>query len=139
MKNLFVYGTLTFPEIMHALVGKNFRCAPASLKNHSVVTIDGKAYPALIKSFGKTANGLVLFDVDKESFRIIQAWEGNEYDLRKVEVIIHGTSMMTEIFCWKSPISKPAPWDRKTFEKDHLHNYILEKIPVDLASKTLRV
>ncbi len=46
--HLFTYGTLMFPEIWQAVVGKDFKTTPAHLPSHEIYRVRNAVYPGII-------------------------------------------------------------------------------------------
>ena len=77
MANLFVYGTLCFPEIVEKLTGKSFQTENAVLKGYERKRIRNADYPAIIKNENIEVEGLLLWNVDKRSLKIVSFYEGD--------------------------------------------------------------
>lgn len=133
-RNLFVYGVLTFPEIVFSLTGRNFKSEPATIRNAIVRRVEDKPYPGLLRSNGKISNGAVLFDVDDESYEIIKKWEDNGYITIEEYVETVKGAIKATIFVFTTPKLLGGDWDRNLFRKQHLNNYLNTKIPDFLKS-----
>jgi hypothetical protein len=48
MPHLFTYGTLMFPEVWQAVVGKEFQTLPAQLPNFQIFRVKDAVYPGII-------------------------------------------------------------------------------------------
>lgn len=129
MTNLFVYGTLTFPEVVFALVGKNFKSKPAQLTDYFVVSLSGLACPGLIAQKGSVAKGLVLVDVDKKSLQAIDDWEHEGYVTKQVSVLCEGKKIIATAYVWIHPIDKITSWDKDKFRNHSLDRYLEIEIP----------
>jgi gamma-glutamylcyclotransferase (GGCT)/AIG2-like uncharacterized protein YtfP len=46
--HLFTYGTLMFPEVWQAVVGKHFETSPAQLPGYEIFRVAGALYPGII-------------------------------------------------------------------------------------------
>ncbi|MEF2175157.1 MAG: gamma-glutamylcyclotransferase family protein [Candidatus Absconditabacteria bacterium] len=83
MTNLFVYGTLMYPEIVFALTGKYFRSQEAILSNYKRYAIRygniTSPYPGIIPFNNSLVHGNILFDVDEYSLQILDFFEDSEY------------------------------------------------------------
>lgn len=128
---LFVYGTLTFPSIVKALTGRSYLMQTATLSNYFINSLDQKPYPGLTASHSESASGYILVNVDRSAFKILDAWEGDEY--RKVSVTAHTSSgsVKTLAYVWDGPLKQltAQPWDRNEFTRLHLAWYLKNKIP----------
>jgi hypothetical protein len=72
----------------------------------------------------------VLKDVDEESFRIIKAWENDDYELIQVEPV-NGNLGTCYTYLWKADILD-KPWDNNYFRINHLQWYLAVDIPAFL-------
>lgn len=132
-QTLFVYGTLTFPEIVEALTGKKFVSEQASLPGYSVRQIIDKPYPGMVADKNDIAIGQLLYDVDQKSLDIINEWEDVGY--KRVQVIancVSGTQQAIT-YVWDHSASKEK-WDKDHFRKQYLDEYISNYIPEFNAS-----
>jgi len=125
---LFVYGTLTFPEIVQALTGKHFRSEAAVLEGYSVRKLADWPYPGLVPSAGEVTHGLVLYDVDEASFQIIEAWEANGYQPEQVTVAVGDKPVEASTYRWLREV-EPEIWDRGFFKERFLKDYVDRVIP----------
>ncbi len=80
--HLFVYGLLTFPDIVSAITGKTFEAAPAVLPGYrryglSKSPIDTPV-PILLAETGYRQSGQLLFDVDAASMAKLDFFEDLE-------------------------------------------------------------
>ncbi len=142
MINLFVYGTLMFPEVVKALTDKEFLAKEASLKRYSRYRANGPEgldpYPAIIEEKNGIVNGKILFDVDPRSLKIFDFFEMFEdHRYRKIKVVVDVDGKQTEafVYVWTEENRKYLTdlWDPERFRKDGLKNF-LKTIPEVLAA-----
>ena len=90
IEGLFVYGTLMFPEVISALLGSSdvlTRAIPCTLSGFQRVSLEGRAYPGLLKlDEHAEVLGLLIPILKPEDWIILDDYEGEEYDL--VDVIV---------------------------------------------------
>ena len=102
--NLFVYGTLQNPDKVKALTGKTFQRKSALLRGYRkyiVLCADGEGgYPAILKDDEHVVPGYILFDVDRESMKKFDTYEGPEYYLSKVSVECGETVFKAYTYVW---------------------------------------
>lgn len=86
--NIFAYGTLINRTYLKAICGKTFPFKNAVLKNFKRYASD-TGYPYVIPKENAEVEGVIYFDVDKESLEKIDKYEseGNLYYRTLVEVI----------------------------------------------------
>ncbi len=78
--NLFAYGTLMWPEVLAAVMGRRMESAPAVLKDHKRLRVKGQCYPAVVPSQGDSVEGALYRGLTAEEFRRLDLFEGAEYD-----------------------------------------------------------
>ena len=129
MANLFVYGTLCFPEIVEKLTGKSFRSAKAILKGFQRRSVKNADYPAIIVNSNSEVEGILLHDVDELSMKILSFYEGEDYWCEVVDVQIETDFIKANVFVWNSAINglEEYDWNQEEFVLNSLQIYI-EKI-----------
>ncbi len=130
--NLFVYGTLLYPELVYALTGKQFRTVDAILEDHQRLSIKHRSYPAVIPSKGARVNGKIIKDVDEASLAKIDFYEDKEY-LRK-HINIQNQPVQVYIYDGKIAKLKDNDWDADSFYRNHFNFYLKKIIPKVLES-----
>ncbi len=90
--NVFVYGTLISEHNQKIVTGHTFRCEQAVLKNYRKVTSKA-CFPFIIPYRGESAEGYILYDIDRESLQKMDKYEaeGDLYWRRTVEVYPEGS------------------------------------------------
>jgi len=127
--NLFVYGTLTFPEIVFGLTHKTYRYESAILPHHFVSSIEGVPYPGLVKLEDASAQGLLLYDVDTKAMEILDVWETAEYTKQLVHVQSSQGIVEATVYLWAGSDISYHSWNREVFENSFLKLYLNNKIP----------
>ncbi len=139
MVNLFVYGTLLFPEVVFALTGKKFKTKNAILLDYKRYKIFdqhiSRKYPAIIESKSSVVKGKILFDIDEESLKILDFFEDKEYEKKTVIVQSDNKTFETIVYVWKNEFKNKlkSKWSEEEFKKKHLYNYINKTIPKILS------
>ncbi len=135
MTNIFVYGTLMFPEVVFALTKKKFVMKDSVLKGYSRFRVNDpkreKKGPAIIEQKDGEVHGKILFDVDEKSIKILDRFEGASYRKRVVSVIVDGKSMEAIIYVGSNFNKKflYGDWSEEEFEQKYLHFYLKTIIP----------
>jgi gamma-glutamylcyclotransferase (GGCT)/AIG2-like uncharacterized protein YtfP len=83
--HLFVYGTLTDPERVRALTGKQFERLEATLSGFERVN-SPLGYPFILPKPGASVRGVLLLNVDPASLEQLDAYEA-EGDLYRRQVV----------------------------------------------------
>ncbi|KAJ8604384.1 hypothetical protein MRB53_041828 [Persea americana] len=85
----FFYGTLMAPSVLHRVTAKprdTFTARPAILHNHRRHRVLRCDYPAMIPAASSSVRGTFVEGLDDRDLARLDAFEGDEYVARKVEV-----------------------------------------------------
>ena len=124
-----------FPEIFKAITGTNFESFPAILLDHKrygVISKNGREqYPGMAKEEGASVEGIVLFNLDEKTLKLIDTLEGDDYNRSEVKVNVNGEMVDATAYVWQGHPEKKlsGEWDPEDFKKNHLNFYLTEKIP----------
>lgn len=135
MANVFVYGTLIFPEVVFGLTNKNFKSRTAILTGYQRFKIFdneiSRSYPAITKKPNKTVEGKILFDVDEESLKILDFFEDSDYIRKEVLVSFDNQKTTAFVYVWNPKFEDQLKlnWSSEEFKKKHLQYYVSEVIP----------
>jgi gamma-glutamylcyclotransferase (GGCT)/AIG2-like uncharacterized protein YtfP len=126
--NLFTYGSLVIPPVMHAVTGLNFQYRKASLRDYARFKLKGETYPAIIHRTGAKTDGIIYLGVDALSLKRLDEFEGELYERVSVRVEAdQGESFRAETYVIKlehSNLLSSEPWDLEEFEKNHLQEFM---------------
>jgi gamma-glutamylcyclotransferase (GGCT)/AIG2-like uncharacterized protein YtfP len=92
--HLFVYGTLTDPQRVEALTGKQFARVEATLVGFARYE-SGSGYPYILPQPGAVVHGVLLTHIDPQSLHHLDAYEaeGDLYRRQVVEVVVAGRTV----------------------------------------------
>ena len=82
---LFVYGTLTDPELLKAITGRFFQTRKAVLKGYRKID-PSYANPVLLPDPRHDVHGFVLLDVDEVSLQRLDRYEDEGHIYRRCKV-----------------------------------------------------
>lgn len=116
---LFVYGTLQFPEVLEALLGRIPDSALATARGWRAAALERRVYPGLVPADG-TATGLLLSDLSREEWRILDDFEDDRYDLRRLQLSAGGHGWA---YVWPGDEVAPENWRADEFRTHHLPAY----------------
>jgi gamma-glutamylcyclotransferase (GGCT)/AIG2-like uncharacterized protein YtfP len=135
MKQLFVYGTLMFPEIREKLTGKTFKTSPALLSGYRRTKVKDADYPAIVKNPDAEVEGILLEDVDEQTIEILSFFEGDEYKTQYVEVFSGNRKIPALTFVWatREKLLPGEDWDITEFEAGSLNLYVKKIVPETVA------
>ena len=131
MPNLFVYGSLQFPELVEKLTGEEFNSSPAILKGFQRFAVKRDDYPAIIENLDSEVHGLLLFDIDERSMEILTFYEGDEYARASVAVTCESGTYDALVFVWSQGIQllEDFDWDINLFRENSLQIYLDKVAP----------
>jgi gamma-glutamylcyclotransferase (GGCT)/AIG2-like uncharacterized protein YtfP len=118
---LFVYGTLQFPEVLHALIDRMPQHTPATVDGWRIAGLPGRDYPGLVHGESR-ANGLLITGLTDEEWRILDAFEDDWYDLREITLAAGGTA-----WCYTCPPGyevSEEDWTAADFTQAHLDGFV---------------
>lgn len=121
-EGLFVYGTLRFPDVLRALLGRVPDLTPATARGWRVAALLGRRYPGLVAEPDGRAAGLLVTGLTADEQRILDAFEGALYDLRRLPLDggRHGWA-----YVWTADADVAAhAWDPEHFAEQDLSAYV---------------
>jgi gamma-glutamylcyclotransferase (GGCT)/AIG2-like uncharacterized protein YtfP len=126
--NLFTYGSLMIPSVMHAVTGREFRAEGACLRNYARFKVKGEFYPGIIHQRVAFTDGIMYFGVDAGSLKRLDEFEGEVYERVPVQVESgQGGAVTAETYVIKPEhrdLLSSEPWDLEEFEKNHLKEFM---------------
>ena len=125
--NLFVYGSLMFPEVVKAVIGKQLLMKDAVLKGYKRYKVENGEYPAIVKDEDSSVTGK-LIEIDKNGLKVLDSFEGEEYKRETVLVEVDGKKQKAEAYIWKSNQKLSKTWSLEEFKEKHIKKFI-ESIP----------
>ncbi|MET9283992.1 gamma-glutamylcyclotransferase family protein [Nocardia beijingensis] len=117
---LFVYGTLQFPEVLTALLGRVPSLERAELTGWRAAALPRRLYPGLVAAAQGCARGCVLSGLTASEWTILDAFEDEEYDLRQVR--LDGRNAPVWTYVWTVAADR-ADWERDRFAAEHLASF----------------
>src|SRR5437867_538470 len=100
---LFVYGTLMDKSLVYQLTGKYFPTSHATLKGFRKLT-SHLGYPYILPHRNSKVEGLLIRDIDPESMKKLDRYEGRLYSRKKVLAVSGGKKFACEAY-----VGKPRP------------------------------
>ena len=136
---LFVYGTLLFPELRNKILQKEVKSVSAELFNYQVVVLRHverfSEYPVLIKSNETKVRGEILIALNDSDMDILNFYEGDEYILKEVSVLSEKEIRNVPSYMPRENFNFAfgPSWDREYFQKTFLQSYLKHVIPDTLT------
>src|SRR5215208_4628052 len=85
--NVFTYGTLMFPVVWQAVVGRSFNSIEATAAGFEVFCVRHAVFPGMTAGTGQcSVPGVVYLDVDLDSIERLDRFEDDFYERRAVLV-----------------------------------------------------
>lgn len=126
--NLFVYGSLMFPEVWEKITGLTSRGLPATLQDYAAHRIHDQSYPALIPVDGAVTRGILYTGLDAGTLRKLDDFEGGFYQRVEVSIQMEGKSRVP---AWTYRAGSPehpdilsALWDAQHFVENELRTFL---------------
>ncbi|MFF8917423.1 gamma-glutamylcyclotransferase family protein [Streptomyces sp. NPDC015032] len=117
---LFAYGTLQFDAVLEALINRIPQRISASAPGWRAASLEGRVYPGLVAAPGPSALGVLLTDLSRREWAILDAFEDNRYDLREVTLTSGGRGLA---YIWPGGEVRDEDWDAEQFRVRHLQEY----------------
>lgn len=107
--NLFAYGTLMWPDILEAVMGRRMAGRHAVLAGYTRLRVKGQHYPAAVPAPDESVEGTLYTGLTPKEFEALDRFEGREYD--RIEVDIGGTPVFVYVLAeeWRH-IADSSPW-----------------------------
>lgn len=118
---LFVYGSLTFVEVLDVLLDRVPRHRPARADGWRAAALLDRPFPGLVAAPG-SASGVLLTDLTPREQEILDAFEGPMYDRRLIG-LADGTSALAYV-CVNESLVLAENWDRAAFGTRELPAYL---------------
>lgn len=120
---LFAYGTLQDADILSSVLGRpiapgQFRAVVAP--GHAAVFYDPAPYPALIRRCNAQAPGRLLSSLSSFDVAVLDGFEGDEYERRRIDVMAGDTWIEAEAYFPTRPVpDTAAPWSLEDWTALH--------------------
>lgn len=118
---LFVYGSLQFPEVLLALIDRVPDHNPAQTHGWRITALPEQVYPGLVPG-ETTVSGYLLTGLAPEEWRVLDAFEGPLYELRRID-LLDGRHGWTYV-CNPEADILDEDWSPEEFQARHLPAFI---------------
>jgi gamma-glutamylcyclotransferase (GGCT)/AIG2-like uncharacterized protein YtfP len=124
--NLFAYGTLMWPEVLEAVIGRSLRGTPAMVRGFLRLRVKGRFYPALVDAhFHDAVEGILYRGLTEEEFRHLDRFEGEEYDRREVGIGA-GQAQVYVLSRGCRHLADSCLWRPEDVQQEHLETFCRE-------------
>lgn len=130
--NLFVYGTLLFPEIRNLIGGRNFEGQAASITGFQIFRVKDANYPGIVKTAHGVIKGQVLCDITEEEMERFDNYEGDLYLRTSNEVQLKNSPQLVAACLYEIPESlaldllSDQEWSEEWFEEFHYPEFLVQ-------------
>ena len=123
--HLAAYGTLQFPEILRALLGRVPDLEPGTIVDHEARRLPGVGFPGLVAAPGSLAPAHVIVDLSEQEWEALDAYEDDFYALVDVVVLIDG-GLEVPAVAYRVPASMATStiWTADWFAAEHLETFL---------------
>jgi gamma-glutamylcyclotransferase (GGCT)/AIG2-like uncharacterized protein YtfP len=124
---LFAYGTLMFPAIIHAVIGRIPGQRPAVIEGYRRLVVAGELFPALIANdeSDESVEGVLYDNITPEEWKRLIAFEDPFYKLESVDVHCAGREVRAVAFIL--PPALNSLLSEKVWEPDAFRESFLER------------
>jgi gamma-glutamylcyclotransferase (GGCT)/AIG2-like uncharacterized protein YtfP len=119
---LFTYGTLLFPEVLHALIERVPQNQLASASGWRVAALKNRTYPGLVAAPGEIAHGHLLTGLSADEWHLLDNFEDHKYELRQI-TLLGGQNSLAYIWVDDAEACSNT-WDVQSFALTHLPAYV---------------
>lgn len=120
--SLFTYGTLLFPEVLRALIGRVPQSQAASVTGWRVAALKNRTYPGLVAAPDGIAHGRLLTGLSGHEWRLLDNFEDRKYEVRKMK-LSGGQNSLAYVWVDDAETCSNA-WDLQAFALTHLGSYV---------------
>ena len=116
MADLFLYGTLQYPELLSCVLGRDpddLHIETATLADHQVLQVSGQPFPVIVAYDGARITGRLVRGLSTEDLEALEFYEGSfGYTLKPVSVALGtGGTCKAEVYFPDRALATDGPWD----------------------------
>lgn len=121
--DLFVYGTLQFPEVLGVLLGRIPQISAAVLAGWRAASLARRTYPGLTPAT-TTVRGMLVTGLTDDEIVLLDEYESGPYDLRKL-TLTDGRDAWAYVWTDASSLLA-ADWSAARFAADELPGFVVQ-------------
>lgn len=127
--NLFVYGSLMYPEVWSQVVTDKYNNIPATVTGWRRLAIKDREYPAAVRGAG-SISGVVWLQISDQDLLRLDQFEGKEYEKETCDAIsATGDTIEAYIYKFREEYSDSlldSDWDIVEFNRIGLKKFMSE-------------
>jgi gamma-glutamylcyclotransferase (GGCT)/AIG2-like uncharacterized protein YtfP len=121
--DLFVYGTLQFPDVLRVLLGRIPDSSAAALPGWRAAALARRTYPGLVPAVA-TVDGMLLAGLRPDEVELLDEYESGPYDLRKLTL---DDGRAAWAYVWTDPGAvQMADWSAAGFASEYLPGFVTQ-------------
>ncbi|CAN5425918.1 hypothetical protein BH09VER1_BH09VER1_30050 [soil metagenome] len=124
---LFAYGTLMFPEVISAVVGRAPVGLAAEIAGYRNCAVKDHSFPGLLYAGEGIVTGVLYPGLSLTEWAKLDAFEDDFYRLQKVEVMTEGKPRAALAYIVppeNADVLTQETWDAEAFRRDLLPRYM---------------
>lgn len=125
---LFAYGTLSLPQVMEALTGRDYVAAPARLPGYVRFRVRNAIFPGIVPHAPSHVDGVLYETLDAATLALVDRFEDALYERCEVTVLAgNGRARRAAAYVVADRFRHRLTaerWDPRAFERRHLQRYV---------------
>jgi len=131
--DVFTYGSLQFPSVLGAVIGRVPRAERAVLEGFARFRVRGASYPGLVPEPGARTEGVVWRGLDLDALTALDRFEGRLYERLRLPVRTRaGATLRAHVYVVaeaRRSVLGAEPWDPVRFEREQLAAFLRSYVP----------
>ena len=126
MTHLFTYGSLMFEDVWNRLVRGNYLSQKATLMGYARRSVKNDEYPVIFQA-NELVEGVVYYDINEEDMITLDAFEGEYYERKEVELLVKNAPVHACVYVLKKQyfdIIDPKPWSEAHFATEGIKRFL---------------
>lgn len=124
---LFAYGTLMFPEVISAVVGRAPQGLAAEIAGYKNCGVKNRSFPGLLHTGEENVTGILYPGLSLNEWAKLDAFEDDFYRLQEVTVTVEGAARRALAYVVpleNADVLTQETWDAEAFRRDFLARYL---------------
>lgn len=131
--DVFTYGSLEFPSVLGAVIGRVPARVPAVLEGFARFRVRGASYPGIVASEGARTDGTLWRGLDLDALAALDRFEGALYErIRRPVRTRAGREVLAHVYVVRDSrrdVLGPEPWDKARFGREQLAAFLKSYAP----------
>jgi gamma-glutamylcyclotransferase (GGCT)/AIG2-like uncharacterized protein YtfP len=126
--DVFTYGSLQFPRVLAAVIGRVPPREPAVLEGFARYRVRGASYPGIVAEPGARTEGTVWRGLDLDALAALDRFEGALYERPELRVSVAPAESCAAFVYLLRPehraLATDSAWREDDFRERHLRGYL---------------